>query len=160
MFDKLIEKIFLNGIFKVTAKTKIPLLLSSASGIFGTAVMTLFSYNSRVIGIPEFKEIKLLNQLLSKNKSHILLASTIHFSVGILFALSYAKLWAENIGSPNLYNGIVLGSICGFISILVWNRVIKSSSNLPKVPLTHLAANLLPAHILFGLSATKLYKEI
>ena len=132
-----------------------------ASGIVGTAVMTVFSYKAYLFGIPKMKEINMLDILISKKApSHILLATTIHFSVGIMFSTSYRALWSQGLGKPDPLNGLILGSICGVIGVAVWQAVIKTNAKLPQLTLAHLISTLMPAHILFGLSAVETYNRL
>jgi hypothetical protein len=130
------------------------------SGILGTLVMTLFSYISPLFSIPKMRELDYLNILISKdNESHIHTAWAVHNLVGVTFSMVYALLWTFGIGKPDLKNGTVLGALSGLLGTAVWKTVIKTDKSLPRLSTGHLSANLIPAHILFGITAAMVYKN-
>lgn len=137
-----------------------------ASGLTGTSFMTIYSYALSEFRDKNFKEPKVLGQLLKrlipvikKRYAHYN-GWVLHYIVGIMFAAAYMYLWETKRMMPTIKNGLLLGGISGIIAIVAWKAVLKLHPNPPKLDFKRYYAQLVAAHIVFGAFALIGYKSV
>lgn len=73
-----------------------------------------------------------------------------HFSVGVVFALSYFLLWSWGVFRIRAFDTIILGLLSGIIAIMVWGLYLSYHVHTPEISRKHYYAALLIAHIFFA----------
>ncbi|WP_423146036.1 hypothetical protein [Rubrolithibacter danxiaensis] len=127
-----------------------------SSGLTGTSAMTLFSYIVSENKEKNFKEPEVLAQLLQNMLPQIKKEPTqvagwsMHYSMGMIFALIYEYLWQERKVKPTIKNGLILGGLSGLAGIMVWKLVFKIHPNPPKLHFNRYYGHLFLAHLVFG----------
>jgi hypothetical protein len=149
---------------QVNQKHEVAKIISA--GFTGTSVMTLFSYLVSNMKNEEFKEPQLLAELLNrimpelnKKTSHIA-GWNIHYAVGLMFAILYAKKWQAEKKKATLSSGVVLGGLSGIFAIVVWRSVFKLHPSPPKIKFKRYYGHLLIAHVIFGTFARVGYNMV
>jgi hypothetical protein len=133
-------------------------------GIAGTSGMTLFSYLLSKKKQKNFKEPQLLKKLLVRtghNRSTAsVIAWTVHYLIGILFS-SIIRQLCKNYGlKADLKNGVLMGGVFGLTGIIGWQATLKIHPFPPKIKKPQFFFQLLIAHVIFGVIATRTYKVI
>jgi len=134
------------------------------ASIFGTMVMTSFSYyiSERFKGL--FKEPVLLNLVVSSMRIELdpnrksSLGWMLHFVIGLLFAIIYHLIWKNSDFDPTWFCGLIFGMISGIIGIVSWHFLFKIGTNPPKIKFKEYYIQLFVAHILFALAVVLVYK--
>lgn len=134
------------------------------AAVFGTTLMTAFSYLISGFRGKRFKEPQLLNELIARadfidfspSKEHTI-GWLLHYKVGLMFCIIYDLIWRKAGIQPNVKNSLVLGGISGIFGIMVWNIVFKLHPNPPEIKLKEFNTQLFIAHLIFGYYAMKGY---
>ncbi|WP_339840195.1 hypothetical protein [uncultured Maribacter sp.] len=137
------------------------ILVILSSGVLGTTLMTLFSHILELLTHHKFNEAHLLNELISRSKSisfnvgqNHYYGWIIHYAIGVCMAAGlfcYYFYMADRIG---IWVGSLLGFVLGIIGIVGWSLIINFHSNPPCTKWKYFFAQLIVAHIIFGLTAT------
>lgn len=131
-----------------------------SAAVTGTTFMTLFSYLVSETNEEKFKEPQLLATLLYRLAPQIdkqmsqVAGWGMHYSVGFIFAVLYAKKWRKEKSKATIKSGLILGGLSGLFSIVVWQSVFKLHPAPPKINYKKYYGHLLLAHIVFGAFAT------
>lgn len=134
------------------------------AGLAATILMTLFSYALSYAVQRNFKEPEILGVLLKRLAPHLhniiyhLFGWALHFAVGYLFVTAYSLLWENTAIKPTLLNGLWIGFVSGLVGIAIWHFTLKLHPNPPFLNLPAYYANLLVAHVVFGLGAVLAYQ--
>lgn len=150
----------LNNLFNMQAyKILIP-------AIVGTSAMTLFSYLVSESKNKNFREPKILDELIerlpiraSKESTHIA-GWGIHYTIGILFVACYSEIWEQTKVKPSLTSGTLMGAANGVVGVLGWKLMFKGHPNPPAKNLKAFFGHLIPAHVVFGVFNAITYKLI
>lgn len=134
------------------------------ASIFGTIIMTAFSYFISERFNELFKEPVLLNlvvasfkiELEPKRKSYF--GWFVHFLIGVIFVIAYHLIWKYSDFDPTWFCGLIFGIISGFIGIVSWHFMFKMGENPPKIKFKEYYLQLFIAHILFALTVVAVYK--
>jgi hypothetical protein len=131
------------------------------AGSTGRMAMILIIYLGPVLGLPRIDAVSLIGSLAAKNKeAAVTLGGAIHFSVGVLFAITYAALWGLGIGSPIWYWGIIYGAVHGMLVVTLLLIAMRRYPPLTehfntKKVLTAILLN----HIVFGIVVAAIYSS-
>ena len=139
------------------------------SGITATLVMTMMMALAPKMGFPKMDIVGLLSTMFSK-KSNLLLGWMMHLMMGVIFALVYAFLWSQGIGSATWVNGLLFGAVhwlvVGVIMLMIPMLHAGIRSGEVKAPGMYMSANGggmmafiggLMGHMVFGLVVALLY---
>jgi len=139
------------------------------SGITATLVMTMMMALAPKMGFPKMDIVGLLSTMFSK-KSNLLLGWMMHLMMGVIFALVYAFLWSQGIGSATWVNGLLFGAVhwlvVGVIMLMIPMLHTGIRSGEVKAPGMYMSANGggmmafiggLMGHMVFGLVVALLY---
>jgi hypothetical protein len=127
------------------------------AAIAATSTMTLFSYIVSKKEGENFKEPELLGEFINKSfdtskKASEPLGWVVHYITGVGFTGAYKMLLSLTNRKPNVQNGISFGTFAGAIGVLTWNTLFKNHSNPPKTHRIGYYAQLMIAHLIFGLT--------
>ena len=135
-------------------RTDLKKIISSA--IIGTSAMTLFSYLVSESKEENFREPKILADLIQRarpemNKPTSTLAGwTLHYIAGIAFTGIFSKLWEKTSLKPRVRTGLVLGAASGLVGIATWDLIFRNHPNPPHKNRRKYFGHLLLAHLVFG----------
>jgi uncharacterized membrane protein YagU involved in acid resistance len=145
-------------------------LIAVLAGIAGTALMTGALYMLTYVTGRTFKVVKVLGNMLtnsvhadgslSDNKRAIFLGVVAHYAIGVMFALIYVWLWQRGIGRPDLWNGIVFGTLNGLFAIVFWYMFITLHIKPPRLPMPAYLLAIGAGHILFSLGTVLVFTLI
>jgi hypothetical protein len=129
------------------------------AGSTGRMAMLLLIYGGPLIGLPRIDVVSALGSLAAPNKQDaVTLGGAIHFTMGILFAMTYAALWSLGIGSATWWWGLIFGLVHGILVIVslyvVLHRYPQLSEILNGLPVM---AAILLNHMVFGLVVAIVY---
>ena len=130
----------------------------------GTTVMTAGSELMSLLMHENFREPEHLETLISRLVPHLSgKAKTIagwgaHYAMGIVFAAVYVELWESRKIKHNLKNGLILGAVSGLLGYLIWKGTFKAHPLPPWINYSHYYVQRIPAHIIFAVTATVVYK--
>lgn len=139
------------------------LLPVMSAGITGTSLMTLFSYLVSRLQKENFREPEILARLIYHlvpqiNRRYSQVAGwNIHYLVGLLFAIYYAKLWEKNV-QPTVKSGLKLGGITGVLAMIVWMLTLNIHPAPPKIKFRRFYGHIILAHLVFGCFANIGYR--
>lgn len=143
------------------------LAVIAASGIIGTAVMTLFMYGMTFITDKVMKVTKILGTMLtcqttddrglSESKTAIFTGIVAHYLIGIAFVFCYHILWFLGVGHPDFLNGLILGLASGILAVIFWFTFFAVHPFPPDVDLKSYLLTLFIAHFVFALTAVWAY---
>jgi len=128
------------------------------AGIAGTTLMTAFSYLVSNADKENYREPALLAEMekdILPRKAKKLATPAgwaTHYMVGIAFALAYKLLTRHTGIKPGIKNGILMGAAAGIIGAVVWKASFRVHPDEPQIPYTKFYTQLLPAHIIFGVT--------
>lgn len=134
------------------------------SAIVGTSAMTLFSYLVSEAKNQNFREPKILGELIerlskSDSKEYPQMAGWgMHYAIGILFVACYSELWERTKVKPTVASGAVLGAANGVVGVTGWKFMFEAHPNPPANNLKPFFGHLLPAHVVFGVFCAITYK--
>ena len=129
------------------------------STFIATSLMTLFSYIVSAGFRELYKEPLLLKYILIKFKINVsdqvkeVFAWGIHYTIGLLFVLSYYFLYHYKLIHFIFLTGFYLGAISGIIGIIGWIIMFKLSGFNHKINDKGYYIQLFVAHVIFGLTA-------
>jgi hypothetical protein len=128
---------------------------SVIGGLAGTAAMTAFSYAISKDKKENFKEPKILGQMIYKavpqlgEKKAQVAGWVLHLTAGFVFSAVYRKLLIGQ--KPTFLKGMIYGGTSGIPAVLLWNTLFEIHPNPPKdVEKKKYFGHLLVAHIVFG----------
>jgi len=78
------------------------------SGILGTFAISMVMAVGPKMGMPKMDIVGLLSTMFGKPNR--VLGWMMHLMMGVLFALIYAFLWSQGIGSPAWLSGLIFGA--------------------------------------------------
>ncbi|MEX0647744.1 MAG: hypothetical protein WEA56_04665 [Balneolaceae bacterium] len=141
-------------------------LLKILSASFaGTSLMTAFSYYRSDERNRQFKEPVLLNKLLTRTRFRKpalellpLPGWLIHYMIGTSYTICYHYLWKCTNVNPTVQSGLWLGLISGLNGSAGWKLIFSNHPDPPDINFKKFYQHLLPAHIIFALGATAVYK--
>jgi hypothetical protein len=131
-----------------------------ASGIVGTAVMTVFMYilglfTTRVLQVAKTLGTMITCQTeqdggLSDSILALFVGVVANYAVGILFAYGYYLLWSNGVGEPGFWNGMLLGLMSGVFAVAFWFTFFAVHPFPPRIELQDYMATLFLAHFVFA----------
>jgi len=135
-----------------------------AIGILSTIAMTAFSYALSILTKNKFEEPQLLNELISRlpkvqitlPREHVL-GWLLHVLVGIFFVGIYAVLYHYNIVTHSILSGGIYGFAAGLFGVLIWAISLSIHPNPPVLNRLAFYLQLVPAHVIFGITMILLY---
>jgi hypothetical protein len=127
------------------------------SAIAATSAMTWFSYFISKKKNENFKEPKLLGDLVqrslgTKSSGSQSLGWALHYLIGTGFTAIYKILLRYRSKKPSLKNGFQYGALAGGIGVLAWKVLFKNHNNPPKTNRKEFYTQLIFAHLIFGLT--------
>ncbi|MDB5014588.1 MAG: hypothetical protein JWQ25_2790 [Daejeonella sp.] len=134
--------------------------------VVATSAMTLFSYLLSESANRNFREPKLLGEIIKRNtpvksfRDSYILGWVAHYLAGMAFITVYDRIWTKSSQKPNINSGALLGGISGIIGVLVWKFTLHVIPQPPLLPRLKFYTQLLPAHLVFGIFAAKTNKII
>jgi len=135
-----------------------------AVGFFATIAMTIFSYVLSYFTSNELEEPQLLNKLINNhpgnsyimNKEHSV-GWAIHLFIGILFVAVFEVLLTLQVLNSTLLTGVLFGLVAGCVGVAFWWSAFTLHPKPPHINRTLYYAQLVPAHIIFGITMVALY---
>ncbi|WP_134090492.1 hypothetical protein [Olivibacter sp. XZL3] len=124
--------------------------------LIGTTAMTMLSYSVSESKDENFKEPKLLAELVEKifADEYKSLAKpsgwVMHYTMGFLMTAVFQEFWKQTDTIPNAKKGAYAGIVSGVAGILIWKTLFKVSKKNPKIPFKRYYGHLLLAHIVFS----------
>lgn len=135
-----------------------------APTVVATSAMTIFSYLLSQSTERNFKEPKLLGEIIDKNvplssfSESKILGWVAHYLAGMAFITVYDKIWKGLPKNASLKSGLMLGGVSGILGIAVWKLTLHVVPNKPHLPRKKFYLQLLPAHLIFGGFAAKTFQ--
>ena len=126
--------------------------------------MTIFSYLVAEIQNEKFREPELLATLLRRLLPELgrrygkIAGWKIHYAVGLVFAIIYARVWERDKVKPSAKSGLVLGALSGLPAIAVWRLTFMLHPSPPKIHYRRFYGHLFLAHLVFGAFAAIGYR--
>jgi len=136
------------------------------TGITGTTFMTAFSYAVSLAEKENYSEPERLGQLIHgllpmlNEEEYKTSGWTLHFAVGLLFAMVYIELWRKKMIKPTLVNNTLIGAASGIIAAGIWKAAFKMHPLPPQLRFNKYYFQLVPAHIVFAVFAGIGYRII
>ncbi|PZX48398.1 DUF6789 family protein [Algoriphagus chordae] len=137
------------------------------SGVVGTIAMTICMYLYASLTKQFTKVIHILGNMLvgesnyyNPSKNALLVGTTAHFGVGVLFSFAYFLLWNWGVFQINLEDSALIGFISGLVAIGVWQGYISLHSHPPKFSHIHFFIALLISHVIFGIVSVNVFQLI
>ena len=131
--------------------------------IAGTSAMTIFSYLVSASENKNFREPKVLGQLVNrlfksrlKNSAQIA-GWCLHYGIGLSFVAFYNELWKREKIEPSLTSGALLGATSGLVGITGWKGMFEFHPNPPTKNLKQFFGHLMLAHVVFGVFSALTY---
>ena len=78
------------------------------SGILGTLAISMVMAVAPKMGMPKMDIVDMLSTMFGKPNR--VLGWMMHLVMGVVFALIYAFLWSQGIGSPDWLSGLIFGA--------------------------------------------------
>lgn len=136
------------------------------AGVVGTTFMTLYSYLKAKQENQQYVEPVMINKLIDNSKNLPSITDEelhpagwlLHYATGISFVALYLLLWKKSLTKPTLSKVIILGSVSGFIGIMVWKILFNQHDRPPRNYRYGYYRQLLIAHIVFTFAALPTYK--
>lgn len=127
------------------------------SGLAATSAMTLFSYIVSDRQDENFREPDLLAAFLKKSfdtgkEISPPLGWATHYLIGTGFATGYTLLLRLAGTRPSSKNGILYGALAGATGLAWWKVLFENHPNPPKTHRKGFYAQLIIAHLIFGLT--------
>lgn len=132
------------------------------SSLAGTLVMTILMYMAPAMGMPKMDIIGMLGTMFTPNQGVARAMGIIaHFMMGAVFAIIYALLWSQGIGSPTWLWGLIFGAVHGVVAMLTMPMMVKMHPRPPQMDSgTMMAVGLIVGHMAFGLVVALTYSTI
>lgn len=137
-----------------------------SSTLIGTSAMTLFSYLISEADNRNYREPRILGQLVKRlpgetsEKSSEIAGWSAHYGVGLLFVALYHELWKRGKIKPSVVSGAIIGAASGLVGVAGWETVFKIHPNPPAKNLKRYFGHLILAHIVFGIFSAVTYKKV
>lgn len=137
-----------------------------AATLVGTSAMTLFSYFLSRVTKKKFTEPEVLREIATENLSdtpHEIVESAswaTHYGIGLAFTGAYSQVWEHTPLKPTLASGALLGAASGLVGILGWSQAFKLDDHYSDKDRQKYYAQLLAAHVVFGMGAAIGYKML
>jgi len=80
------------------------------AGVVGTIVISMLMAMGPKMGMPKMAIWEMLGSMFDKDGKNGL-GWTIHFMMGVIFAIVYAVLWKAGIGSATVGSGLIFGLV-------------------------------------------------
>ncbi|CAM3478758.1 hypothetical protein [Aequorivita lipolytica] len=134
-------------------------------GLLATLAMTVFSYVLAYFTNSKFEEPQLLNILIDRlpfikskiSREHIL-GWSVHLCTGFFFIFLYLILQDHFNFETSILSGILLGIIGGLGGVFIWHFTFLLHPNPPSLKRVPFYAQLVIAHVIFGVCAILLLK--
>lgn len=126
------------------------------SSVAGTGAMTIFSHLVSSLKHEQFSEPETLATFIERLMPQIKMrdakvtAWSLHFVTGLVFALSAIRLTKKKEIKPTLLKGILFGTACGMIGVLLWNTLYNLHPDSPRKDMNKFSGHLMLAHIIYG----------
>ncbi len=147
-------------------------LSAIVAGLAATLVMSVVMWLAPKMGFPKMDIVGMLSTMFSK-KGIPILGWMMHLMMGIIFALAYAFLWSNGIGSATWLYGLVFGAIhwliVGVIMAMIPMLHVGIRAGAVKAPGMYMTGNGggvkafvggLMGHMIFGLVVALVYAII
>lgn len=138
-----------------------------AATLVGTSAMTLFSYFVSRLTKKNFTEPEVLRELATENLPHTTSHEVVesaswatHYGIGLAFTGVYSQVWEHTPLKPTLASGALLGAASGLAGILGWSQAFKLDHHYSDKDRQKYYAQLLAAHVVFGVGAAIGYKML
>lgn len=131
----------------------------------GTAAMTLFSYLLAGKKSKNFKEPKLLGEMVNKvfpkaEKTGAQVSGWLmHAATGLIFAAVYRKLLQKADFRRNVPNVVFIGVVTGVAGIIIWKLTFSLHPDPPKIHFSKFYQHLILAHIVFSTTTLSFMDE-
>ena len=131
------------------------------AGLFGTTVMTTFSYALSYLEKKNFKEPELLGLLIQRlphndsGKPNFLVGWALHYLLGCAWAAVYAEGLHMLRQKPTNKRALLFGLCGGAFGIITWKSLFKQHPNPPRLSYASFYRQLFVAQVLFAVSASK-----
>lgn len=118
--------------------------------------MTLFSKIASVVRGVNFDEPEILGRILCELMPDLkpqyarIAGWNIHYAVGFMFTMLYAKVLEERKRKPSLKSGLILGVLSGLVGIFVWKLVLGLSKSAGVEDKGSFYKHIWVAHLVFG----------
>ena len=124
--------------------------------------MTLFSGLVSEVAHQDYVEPHLLNKVFGAQliTRYSLMGWVVHFAIGCAFVISYHLLWYFKLIGYSWTSGLIVGFVSGLIGILGWRAIRQIRPDINELWQETYYVQLLVAHILFGMIATKIFSAI
>jgi len=125
--------------------------------VSGTTLMSIFSYVVSHSKGENFKEPKLLAEIVIKafDAHRVKLPKTtgwaMHYAMGGLMTMVFQHFWKETNTIPATKHGLIAGITGGISGVLIWTFLFRIHPNPPRIPFIRFSGHLLLAHIIFAL---------
>lgn len=131
----------------------------------GTTAMTVYSYALSEIKDENFKEPRLLAQLLTtidcpiKTTPAKITGWVVHYMVGLIFTLAYERVVKDAGDKALLKQAIIMGALNGVLAIVGWGITLSLHPSPPRITYIKFFSQLFIAHIVFGVVTTLFLKK-
>lgn len=142
------------------------------AGLVATLVMSMILAMAPKMGMPKMDIVGLLSTMFSK-KGFPVLGWLMHLMMGLVFAVVYAFLWSNGIGSATWLYGLIFGAvhwlIVGMIMVMIPMMHVGIRSGEVKAPGLYMSGNGggikvfmggLIGHMVFGLVVALVYAAL
>jgi len=137
-----------------------------AVGILATIAMTIFSYVLSYFTNNELEEPQLLNKLINNHPGNSYVMNNehsvgwaIHLFIGILFVAVFEVFVTLQVLNSTLLTGILFGFVAGLIGVGFWSSAFTLHPKPPHINRPLYYVQLVPAHIIFGITMVLLYQS-
>jgi hypothetical protein len=126
--------------------------------------MTAFSYAVSAHQEQQFREPEILHALTAevipalKHRDATADGWALHYTAGLMFGIAYDRLWRKTQIKPTVLSGILLGGLSGLLGVAVWKTVLRFHPDPPPINRGRFFGHLLPAHVIFGVTAAMAYR--
>ena len=136
-----------------------------AGALAGTAAMTIFSYFLSGKKDKNFKEPKLLGEMVNRafpqiEKTPAKVAGwMMHASMGFIFTNAYVSLLRKIKFRTDLPDDVFVGVVNGVLGIVIWKLTFSVHPDPPKIHFNRFYQHLILAHIIFSTAALSALDE-
>lgn len=131
--------------------------------VFATVALTMFSYILSFWLLYNFKEPQILAMLVHKLRIDAYSANItgwiLHFTAGLAFVLCYRFWWFSHAALMTYTWAVMFGLVSGIVAIIIWALTFRLHPRHIKLNKIVFYIQLLPAHIVFSVSAFFIYKN-
>lgn len=106
------------------------------AGLIATAVMTVLMYMMPAMGMPKMDIVGMLGTMFTADRGTAnVIGAVLHFMMGAIFAIIYAWLWANVVGDPTWWWGLIFGAVHGVIAIIAMPLMMRMHPRPPDMEL-------------------------